>query len=120
MSQEKNYVMYLVVNDDLKMGKGKIASQVGHCVHFMVENIIRSHYESKKSNSYDRYMKWKNGSTKIVLKASKDELIKLSGEKESNAIYDAGKTQIESGSLTVVGFYPSCTNSDLFKKYKLL
>ncbi len=29
-------------------------------------------------------------------------------------------TQIEAGSMTVVGFYPSCTNSELFKKYKLL
>ncbi len=120
MSQEKDYVMYIVVNDDLKMGKGKIASQVGHCVQHIVENIIRSYYESKKTDAYTRYMKWKNGAKKIVLKASKDELIKLSKEMESIAIYDAGKTQIESGSLTVIGFYPSCTNSILFSQYKLL
>ncbi len=120
MSQEKDYVMYIVVNDDLKMGKGKIASQVGHCVQHMVENIIRSYYESKKLDAYHRYMKWKNGAKKIVLKASKDELIKLCLHMESNPIYDAGKTQIESGSLTVVGFYPSCTNSNLFSQYKLL
>jgi PTH2 family peptidyl-tRNA hydrolase len=120
MSQEKDYVMYIVVNDDLKMGKGKIASQVGHCVQHMVENIIRSYYESKKSDAYNRYMKWKNGAKKIVLKASKDELIKLCLHMESNPIYDAGKTQIESGSLTVVGFYPSCTNFNIFSQFKLL
>ena len=123
MNTEKDYVMYIVVNDNLKMGKGKIASQVGHCVQHIVEEIITSHYVNKKhvySETYTRYMNWKNGSKKIVLKASKDELIKLSKEIYSYTVYDAGKTQIESGSMTVVGFYPSCTNSDLFKQYKLL
>ena len=48
MNTEKDYVMYIVVNDDLKMGKGKIASQVGHCVQYIVEEIIISYYVNKK------------------------------------------------------------------------
>jgi PTH2 family peptidyl-tRNA hydrolase len=93
MFQEKDYVMYIVVNDDLKMGKGKIASQVGHCVQHIIEEIIISHYDNKKhvySETYTRYMKWKNGAKKIVLKASKEEIIKLSNEMECNTVYDAG------------------------------
>ena len=67
MSNESDYVMYLFVNEDLKMGKGKIASQVGHCVQHMVEEILRSYYENKKiPDCYERYMRWKIGAKKII------------------------------------------------------
>ncbi len=39
-------VMYILVNNDLGMKKGKIASQVGHVVQNITEDIIRMGYEN--------------------------------------------------------------------------
>ena len=40
--------MYIIINDDLKMQKGKIASQVGHVVQQLIENIFEIYSQSKK------------------------------------------------------------------------
>ena len=115
--------MYIFVNIDLKMDKGKICSQVGHVVQLVTEEIIRKSYESKKLlDCCARYTDWNNnGSAKIVLKATETKLLELKECDESRYIYDAGKTQIKSGSLTVVAFYPNYKKRmDFVKEYKLL
>lgn len=115
-------VMYIIVNNDIQMGKGKIASQVGHVIQDIVEDIIIKKYESKKTLGvcYD-YTIWKNeGSKKIVLKATKEELMKLLTLDSAHYIVDAGKTQIEPGSLTVIGFPPMRTIGEHMKQFKLL
>ena len=123
-NQNIEYTMYIFVNDELKMSKGKIASQTGHVVQKIMENILESHNKldtKKEKDIYARYIKWKNsGCKKIILKAIKTDLINLQQESESISIYDAGKTQIEPNSLTCIGFYPSCNNHDKFKNFKLL
>lgn len=115
--------MYIFVNDDLKMGKGKIAGQVGHVVGLLTEEIIRKSYESPKGvpDCYHRYMEWKaTGHSKVVLKASQEQIEQMVGEPESLCIRDAGRTQIAPNSLTVLGFYPSAFLKEKFKDYKLL
>lgn len=122
--------MYILVNDDLKMGKGKIAGQVSHVVGLITEEIIRKYYESSKDvpesskgvlDCYSRYMVWKaSGHAKVVLKASQEQIEQLIGEPESIYIRDAGRTQIAPNSLTVLGFYPSSNLKDKFKDFKLL
>ncbi len=114
-------VMYIFVNNDLKMTKGKIASQVGHVVQLITEEIIRQGYEiTPTPESYFTYMKWKNNCTKIVKKASATELQLLIKMKGARYIIDDGQTQVPANSLTVVGFYPSAELNDFFKNYKLL
>lgn len=109
--------MYLFVNEDLKMSKGKIGSQIGHCVQYILEDIL----QYTKKDKYQDYLKWKNyGSKKIVLKASQIELIELQKNDMSRSVYDIGYTQIPSGSLTVVGFFPSNKLQNIFKNFKLL
>jgi peptidyl-tRNA hydrolase len=39
-TEQSPLYMYVLVNDDLKMGKGKIAGQVGHVVGLITEEII--------------------------------------------------------------------------------
>lgn len=115
--------MYILVNDDLKMGKGKIAGQVGHVVGLITEEIIRKSYESSKGipDCYSRYMVWKmTGHAKVVLKATQEQIEQLIGEPETMYIRDAGRTQIAPNSLTVLGFYPSSSLKEKFKDYKLL
>ena len=115
--------MYILVNDDLKMGKGKIASQVGHVVGMMTEDIIRKSYESHKGvpDCYSRYVRWKNnGQAKIVLKATEEQIKTFMGHPETSYVIDAGRTQIAPDSLTVLGFYPSSNNREKLSGFKLL
>jgi len=113
--------MYIFINNDLRMEKGKIASQVGHVVQHITEDIIRMGYESASlPDPYKRYMLWKNGSKKIVLKATEQQLLELMKLPESRYVIDAGKTQIAPNSLTVVGFFPSTNIKEIAKDYKLL
>lgn len=115
-------VMYIIVNNDLQMGKGKIAAQVGHVVMQIVEDIIIKKFESTKiPNICKDYDVWKNsGGAKIVLKATKEQLVTLKNMDNARFIIDAGKTQIEAGSLTVVGFPPMKTLGNIMKDFKLL
>lgn len=121
--------MYFVVNTTLKMGKGKIAAQVGHAVETLVEDLL------KKPNQ--DYVNWKNSlRRKVVLKASEEEIqgfldeasraVKKGEEKIDNesfiTVRDAGLTQVEPGSLTVLGFVPmeGRTRPEFLKNLKLL
>jgi len=93
----------IVVRTDLKMGKGKIASQ---CAHASVVTFLKS-----KANERELWIGY--GMKKIILKASNEkELINLfnSAKKEkipTELIYDAGLTQIEPGSVTALGIGPA-------------
>ncbi len=115
-----DYTMYILINNDLNMGKGKIASQVGHVVQHIIEDLLDIESNNKKKEKYLNYLKWKNGCKKIILKASKDDLLYCLENYDCVPVYDAGKTQIEANSLTCIGFYPSNTNSHIFTKFKLL
>ena len=110
--------MYIIVNHDLKMGKGKIAAQVGHGVAHMTRSIERF------SRHPTYYRDWiRSGEPKIVLKATKDQMREIAkdysiannmGAKGEDChkklwcfqIIDLGRTQIPSGSFTVLTFRP--------------
>lgn len=121
-SSEEQYYMYVLVNDDLKMGKGKIAAQVGHVVGIITEEIIRKSYESDKVlECYLSFIQWKNtGYAKIILKATQEQITSFIGHPETIYILDEGRTQIAPNSLTVLGFFPSKTLKEKFKNFKLL
>jgi len=111
--------MYIFVNMDLKMGTGKIASQVGHVVGEMVHRILTRHDISDEIKRV--YNIWRRtGQRKIVVKANYDQLVEIMKLPESIEIIDAGRTQIKPDSLTVVGCYPSLILSKKFKPFKLL
>jgi peptidyl-tRNA hydrolase, PTH2 family len=92
----------IVVRTDLKMGKGKIASQVAHA---SVDAVSKS----SKSKISD----WRaGGMKKVILKVSSEEdifSIYENAKKEklvAAVIRDAGRTQIESGSVTSLAIGP--------------
>lgn len=95
-------VMIILVNADAKMGKGKIAGQVGHVV---------ARYERDLTHRDARlYTLWlANNETKIVKKATEDLLVRahsmfmLQGAKD---VRDAGRTQVEPNTLTAVALPP--------------
>ncbi|XP_075417619.1 peptidyl-tRNA hydrolase 2, mitochondrial [Tenrec ecaudatus] len=99
------YKMILVVRNDLKMGKGKVAAQCSHAAVSAYKQIQRRNPELLKEWDYC-------GQPKVVVKAPDEEtLIELLTHAKMlgltvSLIQDAGRTQIEPGSRTVLGIGP--------------
>ena len=114
------YKQILIVRNDLKMGKGKIA---GQCAHASL-----AAYEKTKIKEPNWLEEWKEqGQAKIVVKVgSKEELLewfeKLKNLFPCALIKDAGRTQIASGEATCVGVGPAPENelNKFTKDLKLL
>ena len=94
-----------VVNQSLKMGKGKIAAQVGHAA---VESFLR--VGATHPGHLDAWLA--NGQKKICLKGKDEavfsELIHAANREHipHHIVRDAGHTQIPSGSQTVLALGP--------------
>ncbi|MCD6467684.1 MAG: peptidyl-tRNA hydrolase [Methanomicrobia archaeon] len=94
----------IVIRADLKLGKGKIASQVAHASLASAE-LCRKNYP-------DIYNKWLyEGQKKIVLKIeNKEKLLELyervKREIPTVLIKDAGMTQISPDTITCIGIGP--------------
>ncbi len=120
MSTTKAPVMYIFVNSDLNMRKGKIAAQVGHIVHKIVAEVVRMGYEmSPPPKQCFDYMKWDKEPIKIVLSATTEQLLELMKRKEARHFIDSGN-DIPDNSLTAVGFFPGTDLEDVVRNYKLL
>ena len=97
--------MVLVVRTDLKMTKGKIAAQCGHAA-------VSAYKKAKRKDP--RVLKsWESeGQRKIAVKVKdENELVTIMAMAQSvglitTLIQDAGRTQIEAGSKTVVAVGP--------------
>ncbi len=115
-----SHAMYIFVNMDLKMDKGKIAGQVGHVVQKILEYVLpivvkldagliqMENLDEQTRKHVQSYLSWaKNGMGKIVLKATQAELEEFISKHNAFYVRDAGLTQIAPNSLTVVGFCPA-------------
>jgi peptidyl-tRNA hydrolase, PTH2 family len=108
---------YIIINNSLGMGKGKIAAQASHASISVLDKVSES-----------IIVEWKEqGMKKIVLKVnSTEELVnlfqKVKGELPCALIIDAGRTQIESGSKTCFACGPvdESKGNKYFKDLKLL
>ncbi|MEW6294703.1 MAG: peptidyl-tRNA hydrolase Pth2 [Candidatus Diapherotrites archaeon] len=95
----------IVVRTDLKMGKGKIASQ---CSHAAIDSFIKT---QKKFPEWAE--EWKEqGMQKVVLKVSSERELtelfeKAKKELPASLIRDAGRTQVKEGSITCIGIGPA-------------
>ncbi|XP_017046647.1 probable peptidyl-tRNA hydrolase 2 [Drosophila ficusphila] len=101
-----NFKMVLVVRNDLKMGKGKIAAQCGH-------GAVGA-YQRAVARTPRLLRAWENcGCAKIAVRVeSEAELmaIKKAAERQqlnTCLIRDAGRTQIEANSKTVLAVGPA-------------
>ena len=94
----------IIVRNDLKMGKGKIAAQACHASLGV--------YKKVKGLDKKLIKVWEDGGEKkVVLAASLDELMEFKkwadgvGVK-SYLVKDAGHTQLEPGTITALGLGP--------------
>ena len=97
-----SYKQVIIVRRDLKLPKGKTAVQ---CAHASVECVLKT----------DRRIvdKWrKDGGKKVVLRvANKKELLKFrymahNAKLKNSLITDAGKTEVDPGTVTCLGIGP--------------
>lgn len=97
----EDYRMYILVNEDIKISKGKLAGQVGHAVmSYIYHGAIKPLLEGRSVESLDGYMKEQK---KIILKCPQWRLEELEREGYT-AIRDKGYTQLEPNTLTCVNF----------------
>jgi peptidyl-tRNA hydrolase len=129
MAADKDPIcLYIVVREDLNMSVGKMCVQVGHAVDkvilnytdMLIDHIIAhtpaegevSIPATKRNDFADInaiFIQWRNtGRRKITLIADRKEWIKLKAEFGTSAfiVVDAGLTELEPGTETVMGFLP--------------
>ncbi|NXH33229.1 PTH2 hydrolase, partial [Myiagra hebetior] len=105
MGESGELKLVLVVRNDLKMGKGKVAAQCSHAAVSAYKQVRHRNPELLKQWEYC-------GQPKVVLKAPDEEtLVQLLAEAKRlgltvSLIQDAGRTQIAPGSRTVLGIGP--------------
>ena len=71
--EEKDLRMYILVNQDIKINKGKLAGQVGHAVSSMLYNQFK--ITGKLLSIMEEYME--NYQKKIILYCSQNKLEEL-------------------------------------------
>ncbi|XP_019401238.1 PREDICTED: peptidyl-tRNA hydrolase 2, mitochondrial [Crocodylus porosus] len=105
MGESGEFKLVLIVRQDLKMGKGKVAAQ---CSHAAV-----SAYKQVQKRNPELLKQWECcGQPKVVLRAPDEEtLVHLLVDAKQlgltvSLIQDAGRTQIAPGSQTVLGIGP--------------
>ena len=104
--------MTLVVRQDLKMGKGKAAAQCLHATLALYKKMTNTYSEAYNPEMINRW-EYYSGQAKITLQVpNQEEMDMLFAQAISlgvNAyiVHDAGRTQIESGSATVLGLGPA-------------
>mmetsp|Transcript_10912 Transcript_10912/g.16485 ORF Transcript_10912/g.16485 Transcript_10912/m.16485 type:complete len:124 (-) Transcript_10912:13-384(-) len=111
--------MVIVTRSDLPLSRGKLCAQ---CSHGAVDAIMRSGTaaddpEINKQHLENVHQWFIQGQTKIVVKVETQEELKAIYEKAKKAnhnctmVRDAGRTEIESGTITVVCIGPSTISS---------
>ncbi len=99
-------VMYILVNNNLQMGKVKIASHMANSACSVVNYLTKY-----PTANFQNWMK--NDQTKIVLKSHETQMLDVinryanpQDEFWCDHTQDAGKTQVEEDSLTTLAFCP--------------
>jgi peptidyl-tRNA hydrolase len=123
-------VVYIIVNKDLNMSLGKTCAQVGHAVQYLCQHYfsIRQSQEKNPTEKTEKlindYLEWsvECQSTKIILGADSKEFNKLKeSELDPFIVTDAGKTEVEPGTETVLAFWPMEKDSNkVIKRLRLL
>lgn len=98
--------MVLVVRTDVGMGKGKAAAQCAHAAVMCYKKALR--------DAPEMLARWEGGGvTKVCVKVDNEEsLLGLAAHaKDAGVVFgvvrDAGRTQVEAGTMTVLGIGPA-------------
>ncbi|KAI1471896.1 PTH2-domain-containing protein [Daldinia caldariorum] len=113
-SADEECKLVLVVRTDLGMTKGKIAAQCSHATLACYKTLSRAAQRNPSSPEARLLQRWeRRGQAKIAVQVkSEGELRELRAKARglgltAEVIQDAGRTQIDPGSLTVLGVGPA-------------
>lgn len=120
MDQEDPIVMYLIVRESIGMSAGKLGAQTGHAVGMQMlqyfqcaMNIQIEGYNDQSvlsKHQHDIFVAWLGESyRKVTLTADEKEWAKLKEfykTPEAVVVVDAGLTELEPGTETVIGLLP--------------
>ncbi|CCU74973.1 peptidyl-tRNA hydrolase/Pth2p [Blumeria hordei DH14] len=108
LSNDEECKLVLLVRTDLGMTKGKIAAQCSHATLACYKHHLRAKNPSPLLRQWER-----QGQAKIALQVKSEGELSLLQDKAlslglvAEVITDAGRTQIASGSQTVLGIGPA-------------
>jgi len=122
LEHKEGYKMVFVANSRLGMGVGKLAAQVGHAV-LALYRYLESHQDQMAG-----LREWESrGAKKVVLRGNNTQHLLDLKQKALELhlanilVHDAGRTQIDPGSLTVLGLFGLGKEVDIVTgKLKLL
>ena len=104
--REEELAMYILVNEDIKISKGKLAGQTAHAsMTWLYRNYIRQYNgllvcNTEKTREFlDRYMECQK---KIILKCPQETLEALEATQKYITIRDKGLTELSPDTLTCV------------------
>ena len=113
--EEKDLRMCILVNQDIKINKGKLAEQVGHAVSSMFYHQFK--VTGKLLSIMEEYME--NHQKKIILYCSQDKLEEL--EKEGYiTIRDKGWNDLEPNTITCVNLGLIDYSREIPEDYKFI
>ncbi|KAI5457383.1 peptidyl-tRNA hydrolase PTH2-domain-containing protein [Mariannaea sp. PMI_226] len=103
--------LVLVVRTDLGMTKGKIAAQCSHATLACYKAMARAPEGSLQRKMLARWEKYGQAKIAVQIK-SQEDMLELRRKARglgltAEVIQDAGRTQIEAGSMTVLGVGPA-------------
>lgn len=116
-----DFKQVFLVNDDLKMGKGKLCVQIAHGEVIYMDRILYHiiQHRAKSDDIYVRYNEWREATEydqigmmkKIVLKSTEKEIIEHTWKLRNlniwaYPIFDKGLTQVPENSLTCLVVEP--------------
>lgn len=94
-------VMYIAINKDINMSKGKIGAHTASATFDYLQSMYKK-LENKDCTWIEFVKEFKEqGDTIIVLKASEKDLIKWESEGYVS-VRDTGKTELSAGTITTV------------------
>lgn len=116
-SQEDPIVQYYIVRTDIPMSVGKVCAQIAHGAQMFAFTYIERYIQYIADQLFNPNLepcakleltkKWKEGSfRKVVLGGKAKDFEKLKKELDVFLVKDAGLTEVESGTETVLVTWP--------------
>lgn len=113
--------MYILVNSDIKIAKGKLAGQVGHAVASYMYEIMKKLRKGNGHSDFELISNYMYAQKKILLRCSEEKLLQLEGTGKYITIRDNGLTHLEPGTLTCVnlGIFNDDNRPEFIREMKL-
>jgi PTH2 family peptidyl-tRNA hydrolase len=106
--------MYILVNKNIKISKGKLAGQVGHAVNILTYRLCR-----ENPVLIDAYMK---GEIKKIILYAEEKLLQEKEQEGFVAVRDKGYTELPPNTLTCIclGIFEEQDIPNFVKELKLV